>query len=209
MKRSYSKKCYVFSGLVQVSPASSPPAGQSQHVPDEAASINRDLVANTLVKELEALRNCEESSIMTGPVNIEGLSEFSLREIWTAQERHSPHLTFILCKLVEDERRENHASARLKAAITESVILKQRETRASGIQLLTSFMLVSKRTSREVITHLNRMGICMSYSQTWRRLEDVAADPERLRDVRSKPVLWVYDNLNIYRSLHHERTSDY
>ena len=146
---------------------------------------------------------------MTGPVNIEVLSEFSLREIWTAQERHSPHLTFILRKLVEDERRENHASARLKAAITESVILKQRETRASRIQLLTSFMLVSKGTSREVITHLNRMGLCMSYSQTWRRLEDVAADPERLRDVRSKPVLWVYDNLNIYRSLHHERTSDY
>ena len=58
------------------------------------------------------------------------------------------------------------SSARLKAAITESVILKQRETRASGIQLLTSFMLVSKGTSREVITHLNRMGICMSYSQT-------------------------------------------
>ena len=70
---------------------------------------------------------------MTGPVNIEVLSEFSLREIWTAQERHSSNLTFILRKLVEDERKENHASARLKAAITESVILKQRETRASGI----------------------------------------------------------------------------
>ena len=146
---------------------------------------------------------------MTGPVNIKGLSKFPMREIWTTQERQSPHLTFILRNLVEDERRKNHASARLKAAITESVILKQRATRASGIQLLTSFMLVFKGTSREVITHLNCMEICMSYSQTWRRLEDVAADPERLRDVRSKPVLCVYDNLNIYRSLHHERTSDY
>ena len=54
---------------------------------------------------------------MTGPVNIEVLSEFSLREIWTAQERHSRHLTFILRKVVEDERKENHASARLKAVI--------------------------------------------------------------------------------------------
>ena len=85
---------------------------------------------------------------MTGPVNIEVLSEFFLREIWTAQERHSPHLTFILRKLVEDERRESHASARLK--------LESRKSQLRGQFLETRSKIRTKRlrkTPAESLRH--------------------------------------------------------
>eukprot|EP00118_Oscarella_pearsei_P007217 m.34573 g.34573 ORF g.34573 m.34573 type:complete len:252 (+) comp31999_c0_seq2:517-1272(+) len=93
----------------------------------------------------------------------------------------------------------------MKAVLAELIILKYCDARISGLQLLTTFMLIAKGTNREAKGHLNHMGVCQSYVQAWRRLTSIACDPRRLQNVIDEPCLWVYDNLNIFKGVRHER----
>ena len=175
---------------------------------DARREINWDSVFQTLADELEAVRVSGSLSLLDGPVSLPSLEMFSVREIQQTLETYSPRLWTLLQRLVHSPcvDSSSEASARTKATISESLILKHRDPRASGMQLLTTFMLIAKGTNKEVITHLNHMGVCMSYSQAWRRLKSIASDPAGLQQLVDKPLLWVYDNLNIYQRVHHERS---
>ena len=150
---------------------------------------------------------CRYSPLLVGPVSPPELHQFSFRGIDDCLKTHSPHLYLLLQKLISsgDRREEAEDSVRMKTAVAESVLLKQRDPRASGMQLLTTFKLIAKGNSKDVLTHLNHMGICMSYRQAWRRLQTIADDPDRLKQFEGRQCLWVYDNFNLFGGVHHER----
>ena len=62
-------------------------------------------------------------------------------------------------------------------------MLKFRDPRTSGLQLLTTFMLISTRTTKQAITNLNHVESCLSYQQVWRRLKVVSRDQETIEQI--------------------------
>lgn len=175
---------------------------------DALRAINWDSVLQTLADEIEAVRASCSMSLLDGPLSQTNLEAFSVREIQETLETHSPRLWTLIQGLVQGPSVEpaSKASIRLKATISEALMLKHRDPRANGLQLLTTFMLIAKGTNKEVITNMNHMGICLSYKQAWRRLKIIASDQTRVQRLAEKPLMWVYDNLNVFRGVHHERS---
>ena len=103
-----------------------------------------------------------------------------------------------------------HASAEtsISATIATSLLLKSKQPRSSGLQLLTTFLLIAKSTPKQVITTLNHLGMCLSYQHGWRRLKQIAEDEGQVQRLVQQPILWVYDNLNIPAGLCHERSGE-
>ena len=59
-----------------------------------------------------------------------------------------------------------------------------------GFQLRVSLMLVARATSKHVITDLNHIGVCLSYSQTFRYVEDIARVIDNSRQLQgSSPCM--------------------
>ena len=180
----------------------------SDHLVRSAAGVNWEVVTHVLLQEMENLRASGCPSLLEGPLSKSDLDSFSLTEIQDTLRSCSPHLWDMLCALAS---RPNISSAdwkgseisRLGATVTSSLMMKFRDARANGMQLLTSLVLIAKGTKKEAITHLNHLGICLSYQQAWRRLQSLAAADQG--SVFHQPLLWVYDNLNIYRGVRHER----
>ena len=49
------------------------------------------------------------------------------------------------------------------------------------------------------------MGVSVSYSGAWKYLKQLTNESMYTEAVRSGHWLWVYDNLNIHKSVRHER----
>ena len=49
------------------------------------------------------------------------------------------------------------------------------------------------------------MGVCVSYMTAWKYLRQLTQEARYLDTVREGHWLWVYDNLNLLRSVRHER----
>lgn len=52
---------------------------------------------------------------------------------------------------------------------------------------------------------LNHAGVCLSYYSTWEHLRKMADESKFLERIQQHQHLFVYDNLNIYTAVHHER----
>ena len=52
---------------------------------------------------------------------------------------------------------------------------------------------------------LNHAGITVSYSTAWRYLNKLISDAKFTDRIHSGRMLWAYDNLNIHKSVRHER----
>lgn len=59
--------------------------------------------------------------------------------------------------------------------------------------------------SFKAITILNHMGVCVSYVTAWKYLRQLTEEAQYLHTVRQGHWLWVYDNLNLLKSVRHER----
>ena len=56
-------------------------------------------------------------------------------------------------------------------------------------------MLVARATSKQVITTLNHMGVCLSYSQTFSYVENAAKAIEQNRELQHGDWIVAYDNI--------------
>ena len=57
----------------------------------------------------------------------------------------------------------------------------------------------------QAIMVLNHAGLCVSYATVWKYLKQLTAEARFLEIVREGHWLWVFDNLNVQRHVHHER----
>ena len=53
------------------------------------------------------------------------------------------------------------------------------------------------------------MGVCVSYVTAWKYLRQLTLEARYLEVVRHGHWLWVYDNLNLLRSVRHEREGNF
>ncbi len=128
-----------------------------------------------------------------------------MKDIEDTMCRQSPHLFGILQALVKGKTDEEADSTCLQALITGTVALKFRDRQSSGMALLTAYMLVARSTGKQAITDLNHLGVSQSYQQVWRRLKNLANDYQDVQQLTKETHIWVYDNLNLYKGVRHER----
>ncbi len=57
----------------------------------------------------------------------------------------------------------------------------------------------------QAIAVLNHAGICTSYHTTWAYLRQLTTEAQYLDVVRDGHWQWVYDNINMYQRIRHER----
>ena len=79
-----------------------------------------------------------------------------------ALQSYSPHLdsrSTVSSPTLED-------TSRVGATIASCLMLKFRDAKASGMQLLATLVLIAKGTKKEAITTLNHLGVALSYQQT-------------------------------------------
>ena len=129
-----------------------------------------------------------------------------MKDIEDTTRRQSPHLFCILQALVKGKADEEADSTRLQALLTGTVVLKFRDRQSSGMALLPAYMLVACGTGKQGITDLNHLGVSQSYQQVWRRLKNLANDYKDVQQLMKETHIWVYDNLNLYKGVRHERS---
>ena len=57
----------------------------------------------------------------------------------------------------------------------------------------------------QVITFLNHAGLSSSYYSTWEHLKRLTDEARFLQLIKIDHWLWIYDNLNFYQTVRHER----
>ena len=61
----------------------------------------------------------------------------------------------------------------------------------------------------QAMTLLNHAGVCMSYTATWDHLLALTQQANLVSKIQSGHWIWAYDNVNIHRTLRHERQGEY
>ena len=74
-----------------------------------------------------------------------------------------------------------------------------------GLQLLVSLLLTARAVSRQVITSLNHLGICLSYHQTMEWVKRLARETARDSTLKEGHWIVVFDNVNFQKRVRHER----
>ena len=59
------------------------------------------------------------------------------------------------------------------------------------------------------MAHSGKRYICMSYTATWDYLLALTQQANLVSKIQSGHWIWAYDNVNIHRSIRHERQDEY
>ena len=89
-------------------------------------------------------------------------------------------------------------------SLTATTVLAKNSDHVKGFQLLLSLMLTARATSKSVITTLNHIAICLSYSQTIRYVENSARAIDKRRELQRGHWIVAYNNININKQVRHE-----
>ena len=132
------------------------------------------MVTHALCEEMEGLRASACSPLLEGPLSPSDLDLSSLPKIQDALQSYSPHL---------DSRSTvssptSEATSRVGATIASSLMLKFRDAKASGMQLLATLIPIAKGTKKEAMTTLNHLGVALSYHK---RGEDFKACQQKVK----------------------------
>jgi hypothetical protein len=88
-------------------------------------------------------------AVYHGPNTIDNFNHFSIDTIIKEYEQYAPHLFKLLSEIGDSCEGDTD----VKVVTAMSAIVKLRSRKALGLQLLTSFMLLSRGTSRQVCLH--------------------------------------------------------
>lgn len=188
-------------------------------------------LAQTLDDQMQELLHPMMASYH-GPNTVGNLENFSLDVVMAEMKMNAPDVVELLLNLAKCERfQEGDADghqkhiASLRSTTALCTLLKGRCVKVLGLQLLLSFMLIARATSKQVVrggggTHnkncimnnspqviavLNHAGVCISYPTTWKYLRQITAEAMYLDRIREGHWIWAYDNLNIHQRVRHER----
>ena len=203
-----------------------------QHLERENADLRcAVLQPDVLDSQLQALMNSSHSAYH-GPDTVPHFESFSVDSVITELRTHCPDVFRLLNTLGRVDRCEDPSNAQvtqLKSIISLLTLLKCRSVKVLGVQLLLSFMLIARATSKQVklfyskttctciynifftyihaqaISVLNHSGVCVSYNTAWKYLKHLTQEAKYLEVVRDGHWLWVYDYLNALQSVRHER----
>ena len=119
--------------------------------------------SDNLLVELDALiqRNV---AAYHGPGTVEHLERFSMDTITAEFVQHAPHLYQLLCKLGQGQCQSDMQKSN-QAIMCLCALMKGRSKMVLGMQLLITFMLIARATSRQVCTSHNhyRLTLCTIY----------------------------------------------
>ena len=77
--------------------------------------------------------------------------------------------------------------------------------RSTGTCILDVRNIIKFTVVLQALGVLNHAGITVSYSTAWRYLNKLISDAKFTDGIHSGRMLWAYDNLNIHKSVRHER----
>lgn len=180
-----------------------------QNLEKQIQTIPWDRVRAELDTELVSLQRTG-GVLSTGPIDTEdpgSLTEFSFSQLHDQLLQHAPNITFLLSTIGSsgDVTKTVTTPKDIHSLAAISVLAKKNSDNVKGFQLLLSLMLVARATSKLVITTLNHIGICLSYSQTLRYIENAARTIENSRELSHGHWIVAYDNINIQKRMRHER----
>eukprot|EP00118_Oscarella_pearsei_P019716 m.211047 g.211047 ORF g.211047 m.211047 type:complete len:424 (+) comp39750_c0_seq3:337-1608(+) len=172
-----------------------------------ANDVNWTQVTKVLVSEVEGIVKLEQRAEERQDPSLFNIAEYQERLRYLA-----PHLYGILEALIlppvrYDKTIVESVDVKRDNAVVQimSMILKHRSNRAAVIPTLISLLMISKGTSKQVISDLNSLGVATLPTHSWQCLEKMA---ERHVDTlpESTRMIWAYDNLNIMKRIRHERS---
>ena len=102
----------------------------------------------SLVSQVEQLVS-PSHAVYHGPNTIDNFEHFSIDTITKEYEQYAPELFKLLTEIGDCSEGDTD----VKVVTAMSAIVKLRSRKALGLQLLTSFMLLSRGTSRQVCLH--------------------------------------------------------
>ena len=105
---------------------------------------------DNLLVELDALTQ-RNVAAYHGPDTVEHLERFSMDTITADFVQHAPHLYQLLCKLGQG-RCQSDTQKSTQAIMCLCALMKGRSKMVLGMQLLITFMLIARATSRQVCT---------------------------------------------------------
>ena len=163
-------------------------------------------VGTEINAELSALQR--DGRIMsTGPVDAADAcsltADFSLHNLHSHLLIHAPKITLLLLSIGQADTTTGPNDIYSLAAVC--LLAKKTRDKVKDFQLLVSLMFVAKATSKQVITTLNHMGVCLSYSQTFRNVENAARAIEQNSELQHGDWAVAYDNINIEKRVTHDR----
>ena len=118
--------------------------------------------------------------ISTGPIDkadLLPLVDFTFTQLHDQLQllEHAPQLTSLLSSIGQYADPGGISTLKgIHSLAAVCLMAKKNSDHVKGFQLLVSLMLVARATSKHVITDLNHIGVCLSYSQTFRYVEDIA-----------------------------------
>ena len=130
-------------------------------------------------------------------------ADFSLHNLHSQLLTHASKITSLLSSIGQTDTTTGPKDIYSFAAVC--LLAKKASDNVKGFQLLVSLMLVARATSTQVITTLKHMGVCLSYSQTFRYVENAAKAMKQNRELQHGDWIVAYDNINIEKSVTHER----
>ena len=106
---------------------------------------------DNLLLELDAL-TLPHIAAYHGPDTVEHLERFSMDTITAEFVQHAPHLYQLLCQLGQG-RCQSESQKSTQAIMSLCTLMKGRSRVVLGMQLLITFMLIARATSRQVCPH--------------------------------------------------------
>ena len=163
-------------------------------------------VGKVFKQELDALYQAG-GPFTDGPSTHKLLHDFSISMLSDQLSKHSPHLHAIISTLncPHDDSAQAHAIHNIRGITALSIIARRRSNKMKGLQLLVSLMLTARAVSRQVITSLNHLGICLSYHQTMEWVKRLARETARDSTLKEGHWIVVFDNVNFQKRVRHER----
>ena len=144
-----------------------------------------------------------------GPVNISdprSLTDFSFSQLHRHLLQHAPNITSLISSIGQNS--DVPASRDIPSLVAICLLAKKNSDKVKGFQLLLSLMLVARATSKQVITTLNHIGVCLSYRQTYRYVENTARAIEQSKELQTGHWIVAYDNMFKHaKKVVHERYS--
>ena len=175
---------------------------------NQTGCISWDKVRDKLDAELLTLEKVG-GMISTGPIDKAdplSLVDFTFTQLHDQLLEHAPQLTSLLSSIGQYADPGGISTLKgIHSLAAVCLMAKKNSDHVKGFQLLVSLMLVARATSKYVITDLNHIGVCLSYSQTFRYVEDIARAIDNSRQLQEGNWIVAYDNINIRKSVTHER----
>ena len=182
---------------------------QLQHQMQQIQPIPWDRVRAEIDSELANLQQAG-GALTIGPIEESDpstLSDFTFSQLYDQLLQYAPNTTLLL-STIGGSRDFTRTVSNLKdihSLTAIAVLAKKNSDHVKGFQLLLSLMLIARATSKSVITTLNHIGICLSYSQTIRYVENAARAIDKRRELQRGHWIVAYDNININKQVRHER----